>query len=343
VKQYIQAHDLMKGKKELPNGEDTRLGITSIISVKVPDPQFEGQTKSKLGNSEVRPIVDTIVGHHLTKYFEENPHTAQTIIQKIIENCEIRIAMKKQRELEKKNRKSQSSSFSTPEKLAPCKSKDKNMIELYIVEGDSAGGSAKQGRDKNFQAILPLRGKVLNTEKAAFDKMVANNEIQAMRSAIGTDMGEDFNYEGLKYDKIVIMTDADVDGSHISILLLTFFYRYMKPLVEKGHIYMANPPLFKIQQGKKARYAYSDKERDRILSELGQSPKPNIQRYKGLGEMNPEQLWETTMDPEERTLFQVTVDDAVEAEKLFADLMGDDSNARKEYIQQHAHEATIDV
>lgn len=342
VKSYITGHNLMKGN-DLPTGDDTRIGLTAIISVKVPDPQFEGQTKGKLGNSEVRPIVDSIVSHQLTRYFEENPKITDGIVSKIIDSFEERMAARKARQERRKKKQNDSSSFTDPDKLAPCSSNDRDKTEIYIVEGDSAGGSAKQGRDKVTQAILPLRGKIINTEKAKLKKIYENREIESIRFALGTDMAEDFDYEKLKYNKVIIMTDADVDGAHISILLLTYFYRYMKPLVEKGHIFMARPPLFKIQQGKKVRYAYSDKEKEKTLNELGTQPKPSLQRYKGLGEMNPTQLWETTMDPDTRSLFQVTLDDAAEAESLFTKLMGDDPLSRREFIQEHSHTANIDA
>lgn len=343
VKTYIQAHELMKGKKELPNGDDTRTGLTAILSVKIPDPQFEGQTKAKLGSSEVTPIVNQLLTHHLTKFFEENPDVATIIVDRIIQTCDLRLRMKAARDAEKKKMKTRSSTSSNPEKLAPCISKDKDLVELFLVEGDSAGGSAKRGRDRNFQAILPLRGKVLNTEKADVLKIASNREIDDMGLAIGTGSMDDFDYEKRKVNKIVIMTDADVDGDHIKILLLTFFFRHMRPLVEKGHIYVAMPPLFKIAAGKKVVYAYSEKERDVIIETQFPDVKTNVQRYKGLGEMNPEQLWETTMDPERRTLQLVTVDDAALAEILFTDLMGDDPVPRKQYINDNALFAKLDI
>lgn len=343
VKTYIQAHDLMKGKKELPNGDDTRTGLTAIVTVKVPEPQFEGQTKSKLGNSEVSPIVNQLASHHLTKFFEENPDVASIIIDRIIQTCELRIRMKAARDAEKKKMKTRSSTTSNPEKLSPCESRDKDLIELFLVEGDSAGGSAKQGRDKSYQAILSLRGKVINTEKADILKIAANKEIDDMGLAIGTGYGDDFDIEKRRYNKIVLMTDADVDGDHIKILLLTFFFRHMRPLVEQGFIYIAQPPLFKIQHGKKVAYAYSIKDRDEKIASLFPDVKPNVQRYKGLGEMDATQLWETTMDPSVRTLLQVSVDDAALAEVMFTDLMGDDAAPRKTYIQDNALFASLDI
>lgn len=348
LKDFITTRDLIKVKnkkekeKEMPGGEDMRTGITAIISVKVPDPQFEGQTKSKLGNSEVRSIVDEVVKKALTRFLEEYPKTSEKIVGKIIDSFEERMAARKAR-MDKRNRKKSGTSTGKPKKMADCSSKNPAEKELYIVEGDSAGGSAKQGRDRFFQAILPLRGKIINCEKNKEDKVLSNNEVDEILLALGTGFGEEFDYENLQFHKVVIMTDADVDGEHIAILLLTFFYRYVRPLIERGHIYMAKPPLFKVQQGKKIQYAYNDQELDTMLSELPVQPKPGIQRYKGLGEMNPSQLWETTMDPAERTLDRVTLEDAIEAEMYVRMLMGDDSELRKEFIAENSHKATIDA
>lgn len=343
VKTYIQTHDMMKGKKELPNGEDTRTGLTAIVSVKIPDPQFEGQTKSKLGNSEVSPIVNQLVSHYLTKFFEENPDVASVIIERIIQTCELRIRMKAAREAEKKKLKSRSTTAPDPEKYAPAHSEDKDLVELFLVEGDSAGGSAKSGRDRDFQAILPLRGKVLNTEKADEIRIRQNQEIEDIGNVVGTGIGSEFDYENRKVNKVIIMTDADVDGEHIQVLLLTFFFRFMRPLIEKGHVYMAKPPLYKVFHGKKVRYAYSDKELQETIETHFESVKPTIQRYKGLGEMNAEQLWETTMDPEHRTLVKVTIDDAALAEIMFTELMGDDVAPRKKFINENAVFAELDI
>lgn len=344
VKQYITTHGLNKGKKELPNGEDTRVGLTAIVSVKVPEPEFEGQTKGKLTNSGVSPVVNEIISEKLLKYFEENPDVAELIVKKAMDSCEMRLALRKAREAEQKKRKNQSASFSDPEKLAPCESKDNEITEIYIVEGDSAGGSAKQGRDKNFQAVLPLKGKIINTEKAKLEKILENDEIAAMGNGFGTGVGEEFDYEKRKYRKVVIMTDADVDGAHIRVLILTFFYRYMRPLLEHGHVFIANPPLYKVQQGKKIQYAYNDRELEKILSALPAQPKPGIQRYKGLGEMNPNQLWETTMDPEYRKLTKVTLGEAEAISQMFEELMGDDPSSRKLFISEHVKEAkNIDI
>lgn len=339
--EYISKSGLVKGD-ELPNGDDTRVGLTAIVSVKVPDPQFEGQTKGKLGNSEVRPIVEKVVFEALERYFEENPASAKPIAQKVIDSFEERMAARKAREDRRKKNETQNASVTLPEKLADCDLKGNNQItELYIVEGDSAGGSAKQGRENKFQAILPLKGKILNTEKAKFEKIIGNDEIKAIHTAVGTDIGEEFDYEKRRYDKIVIMTDADVDGSHIAILLLTFFFRYMRPLIENGHIYMAKPPLYGFKSGDKVlEYAYTEKEKQEVSA---RRPRASIQRYKGLGEMNPEQLWDTTMNPESRSLDRITLEDAAQAELLFSLLMGDDSDSRKIFINEKGHLANIDA
>lgn len=321
-------------KDESFSGEDVREGLTSIISCRHPDPQFEGQTKSKLGNTEVRRISSQILSENLDIFLKENPSTAKTIIEKAIVASRARIAAKKAREATRRKNPLESLGFAS--KLADCRSKNPEDCEIFIVEGDSAGGSAKQGRDSGFQAILPLRGKVLNVEKARLDKVLGNREIISMIQAFGTGIGEEFNIDHARYHKIVIMTDADVDGAHIRTLLLTFLYRFMKPLVERGYVYIAQPPLYKIATGKKVEYAYSDEELQKILETIPKSVKPTLQRYKGLGEMNPEQLWETTMDPKTRTLLQVTLDDAIEADTVFSMLMGDDVGPRREFIEENA-------
>jgi len=317
------------------SGEDCREGITSIISVKVRKPQFEGQTKTKLGNSEVRGIVESLTNEKLTEFFEETPIVARTVIEKTVTASRAREAARKARELTR--RKGLLESSALPGKLADCSSRDPSKTELYIVEGDSAGGSSKQGRDREFQAILPLRGKILNVEKARMDKILKNNEILALITAIGTGIGEEFNIEKARYHKIIIMTDADVDGEHIRTLLLTFFFRYMRPLIEEGYLYIAQPPLYKLSKGKQIDYAYSERERSQKVKEMGGTG-VSLQRYKGLGEMNPNQLWETTMDPENRMTVKVTVDDAVEADELFTILMGEKVESRREFIEAHAKE-----
>ncbi|MDO3681601.1 DNA topoisomerase (ATP-hydrolyzing) subunit B [Paenibacillus ehimensis] len=315
-------------------GDDVREGITAIISVKIPEPQFEGQTKTKLGNSEVRGIVESLFAEKLQEFMDENPTIARKIIEKGVQAQRAREAARKARELTR--RKSALEVSSLPGKLADCSSKDASISEVYIVEGDSAGGSAKQGRDRHFQAILPLRGKILNVEKARMDKILSDNEIRAIITALGTGIGEDFDITKARYHKIIIMTDADVDGAHIRTLLLTFFYRYMRKLIEAGYVYIAQPPLYKLERNKTVRYAYNDKQREAILAEFGEGAKVNIQRYKGLGEMNPEQLWETTMDPESRTMLQVSIQDAIEADTMFDTLMGSNVEPRRDFIQLHA-------
>lgn len=334
INDYARKSGLMKENDDNLLGDDVREGITAIISVKHPDPQFEGQTKTKLGNADARTATESIFSEEFSKFLLENPSVARQIVEKGVLAARARLAAKKARELTRRKNALEVSSL--PGKLADCSSKDASISELYIVEGDSAGGSAKTGRDRHFQAILPLRGKILNVEKARLDKILSNNEIRTLITAIGTGIGEDFDIEKARYHKIFIMTDADVDGAHIRTLLLTFFYRYMRPLIEKGYIYIAQPPLYQIKQGKTVRYAYSDRERDQILAELGDKPKPEIQRYKGLGEMNPEQLWETTMDPETRTVLQVNLEDAIEADEIFNILMGDKVEPRREFIQENA-------
>lgn len=316
-------------------GNDIREGVTAIVSVKVPQPQFEGQTKTKLGNSEVSGIVSTIVGNSLKIVLEDNPNDTKVIIDKILNSKKAREAAQRARELVL--RKSVLEVGSLPGKLADCSSKDPAECEIYIVEGDSAGGSAKQGRDRSHQAILPLRGKILNVEKAGLHKALENNEVRSMITAFGTSIGDSFNIEKLRYGKIIIMTDADVDGAHIRTLLLTFLYRYLVELIYNGHVYIAQPPLYKITTGKQIRYAYSDKELKEITSVFeGEDKRYTLQRYKGLGEMNPEQLWETTMDPKTRTLLQVTIDDARAADMLFDKLMGDKVDPRREFIEENA-------
>lgn len=317
-------------------GDDVREGLTAIVSVKLTNCEFEGQTKGRLGNPEVRPFVDKIVTEKLMNYFEENPTVAKAIFDKSVQAQKAREAAKKARELTR--RKSALESSSLPGKLADCSGRDASLTEIYIVEGDSAGGSAKEGRDRKYQAILPLWGKMLNVEKARIDKVYGNEKLMPVVTALGTSIGEDFDLSKLRYGKVIIMADADVDGSHIRTLLLTFFFRFMRPLIEDGHIYLAQPPLFKVARGKQVRYAFSDAERDQYISELSgeNNLKVNVQRYKGLGEMDPEQLWETTMDPERRTMIKVTMEDAVKADEIFTILMGDKVAPRKEFIEKNA-------
>lgn len=334
INDYARKSNMIKENDQNLTGDDVREGLTAIISIKHPDPQFEGQTKTKLGNSEARTITDSLFSEEFEKFMMENPSTAKKIVEKGMMASRARMAAKKARELTR--RKSALEVSSLPGKLADCSSKDASISELYIVEGDSAGGSAKQGRDRHFQAILPLRGKILNVEKARLDRILSNNEVRAMITALGTGIGEDFDISKARYHKIIIMTDADVDGAHIRTLLLTFFYRYMRPIIEHGYVYIAQPPLYKVQQGKKIVYAYNDRELEQTLSELNDNPKPGIQRYKGLGEMNPTQLWETTMNPETRTLLQVKLEDAIEADEIFDVLMGDKVEPRRNFIQENA-------
>jgi len=340
VNSYAKKLNVLKGDDAL-TGEDIREGLTAIISAKHPDPQFEGQTKTKLGNSEVRKIADSVFSNGFERFLMENPQEAKMIIDKALLAARARMAAKRAREMVR--RKSPLESLGFKSKLADCQSRDAEISELYIVEGDSAGGSAKQGRDNKFQAILPLRGKVLNVERARIDKVYANNEIKSMIHAIGTGVGDEFDIEKARYHKVVIMTDADVDGAHIRTLLLTFFYRYMRPLIEYGYVYIAQPPLFKVSQGKRIDYLYDEKQLNPFLETLSPTPRPNIQRYKGLGEMNADQLWETTMDPEVRTLLQVTLDDAVAADEIFDTLMGDRVEPRRDFIDNNAVYATLDT
>lgn len=334
INDYARKHALLKEKDVNFTGDDVREGLTAIVSVKLSNPQFEGQTKTKLGNSEARSVTESLFADHLTMFLNEHPQEAKKIIEKSLMASRAREAAKKARELTR--RKSALESSSLPGKLADCASKDAEISELYIVEGDSAGGSAKQGRDRAFQAILPLRGKVLNVEKARLDRVLSNAEIRAMITAMGTGIGEDLDITKARYHKLIIMTDADVDGAHIRTLLLTFLFRFMRQLIEQGYVYIAQPPLYKVQQGKVIRYAYNDSQLQVILSELPAKPEPGIQRYKGLGEMNPEQLWETTMDPESRTLLRVNLEDAMAADEIFETLMGDRVEPRRDFIQEHA-------
>lgn len=323
------------------SGEDTRFGLTAVVSAKVPDPQFEGQTKAKLGNTEIKKITETIVYDNLLLYFEQNPDTVEVILSKAVESSMARMAA--QRARANVLRKNSLESGSLPGKLADCSERDPSLCEIYIVEGDSAGGSAKGGRDSKHQAILPLWGKMLNVEKARIEQVVDNDKLKPVIQALGTNVGKHFNLEKLRYDKVIIMADADVDGSHIRTLLLAFFFRYMTQLIETGHIYLAMPPLYKIEYKKKHYYAYDDNEKDRILNEIGISEEENsvkIQRYKGLGEMNPEQLWDTTMNPETRQMMKVTMDDAVEADRIFTVLMGSEVEPRKKFIEENALSVT---
>lgn len=323
-----------KNKEESLSGEDVREGLTAIISIKLPEPQYEGQTKTKLGNPQVRSVVDSFLAEYFGAYLEENPQVAKIIIEKAMNARSAREAAKRARDLTR--RKGVLDSTSLPGKLADCSERDPALSEIYIVEGDSAGGSAKQGRDRKTQAILPLRGKILNVEKSRLDRILTSEEIKNMITAFGCSIGEEFDESKLRYHKIVIMTDADVDGAHIRTLLLTFMFRYMKPLIENGYVYIAQPPLFKIHRGKREVYAYNEKELPAILQEFGEGNKPGIQRYKGLGEMNPEQLWETTMNPDTRTLLRVTVEDFSGADDTFSMLMGDKVEPRREFIHNNA-------
>ncbi|NPV27965.1 MAG: DNA topoisomerase (ATP-hydrolyzing) subunit B [Firmicutes bacterium] len=341
VNEYARKYGALKENDQNLSGEDIREGLTAVISIKVPEPQFEGQTKTKLGNSEVRSIVDSIMADGLGTFFEENPAVGKKIVEKAVTAARAREAARKARELTR--RKSALESTTLPGKLADCSSKDAAECELYLVEGDSAGGSAKQGRDRRFQAILPLRGKILNVEKARLDKILGNEEIRAIITALGTGISDEFDINKARYHKLIIMTDADVDGSHIRTLLLTFFYRYMRPLIEAGYVYIAQPPLYRVRKGKEQFYLYSDKELDQLLKKIGRQ-NYSIQRYKGLGEMNPEQLWDTTMDPSNRTILQVTLEDAIKADEIFTILMGDRVEPRREFIHRYAKEVrNLDV
>ncbi|WP_033544051.1 DNA topoisomerase (ATP-hydrolyzing) subunit B [Planococcus sp. CAU13] len=334
INDYGRKNGMLKDADVNLTGDDVREGLTAIISVKHPDPQFEGQTKTKLGNTEVSTIVNNLFTGGFERFMLENPAVARKIVEKGIMASHARLAAKKAREFTR--RKSVLEVSSLPGKLADCSSRDPKISEIYIVEGDSAGGSAKSGRDRHFQAILPLRGKILNVEKARLDKILSNAEIRNIITALGTGIGEEFNIEKARYHKVVIMTDADVDGAHIRTLLLTFFFRYMRPLIEAGYIYIAQPPLFQIKQGKHVEYVYTDAQLKDALENLSSNPKPNVQRYKGLGEMNAEQLWDTTMDPDVRTLLQVTLNDAMTADETFHILMGDDVEPRRNFIEENA-------
>ncbi|WP_420481855.1 DNA topoisomerase (ATP-hydrolyzing) subunit B [Cohnella zeiphila] len=334
INDYARKAGLMKESESNLTGDDVREGLTAIISVKIPDPQFEGQTKTKLGNSEVRGIVESLLAEKLLEFMNENPAVARKVVDKSLQASRAREAARKARELTR--RKGALEVSSLPGKLADCSSKDASISELFIVEGDSAGGSAKSGRDRHFQAILPLRGKILNVEKARLDRILSNLEIRAIITALGTGISEDFDISKARYHKIVIMTDADVDGAHIRTLLLTFFYRYMRKLIEEGYVYIAQPPLYKVERGKTIRYAQTEAERDAIIAEFGEGVKVNVSRYKGLGEMNAEQLWETTMDPESRTMLQVRIEDGMKADLMFDTLMGDNVEPRRDFIHQHA-------
>ncbi|NLW27177.1 DNA topoisomerase (ATP-hydrolyzing) subunit B [Acetivibrio saccincola] len=339
---YAKKHNYLKDNEKFL-GEDVREGLTAVISIKLREPQFEGQTKTKLGNSEVRGYVESIINEKLNNFLEENPNIAKQIIEKCLSSARAREAAKKARELTR--RKSFLESATLPGKLADCSEKDASLCEIYIVEGDSAGGSAKQGRDRSFQAILPLWGKMLNVEKARIDKVYGNDKLQPVITALGAGIGDEFDIEKLRYHKIIIMADADVDGAHIRTLLLTFFYRYMKPLIEGGYVYIAQPPLYKVSKGKEELYAYDDRQLEKLLKEKGWEKKDcTIQRFKGLGEMNPDQLWETTMNPETRTILKVELQDAVEADEVFTTLMGDKVEPRREFIQAYAKKAqNIDI
>jgi len=334
INDYARKANLIKEADANLTGEDVREGLIAIVSIKHPDPQFEGQTKTKLGNSEVSQITNALFSDGFERFLLENPSVARQIVEKGTMAARARVAAKKAREFTR--RKTALEVSNLPGKLADCSSTNPAESEIYIVEGDSAGGSAKNGRDRHFQAILPLRGKILNVEKARLDRILSNAEIRAMITAFGTGIGEDFNLEKARYHKIIIMTDADVDGAHIRVLLLTFFFRFMRPLIEAGYVYAAKPPLYQVKQGKHVEYCYSDVELEEVVERLPKLPKPNVQRYKGLGEMNAEQLWDTTMDPEHRTLIRVELDDAIEADKIFDHLMGDEVGPRRDFIEENA-------
>ncbi len=341
INDYARKNKILKDKDPALSGEDVREGLTAIVSVKLTEPQFEGQTKTKLGNSDMRGFVETNTADFLSAFLNENPNQAKTILEKCLRAARAREAARKARDM---TRKTVLSGISMPGKLADCSEKDPALSEIFLVEGDSAGGSAKQGRDRNRQAVLPLRGKILNVEKARLDRILNSDEIKNMITAFGCGIGAEFDESKLRYHKIIIMTDADVDGAHIRTLLLTFFYRYMTPLIEKGYVYAAQPPLFQVKKGKKVYYTYSDKEQEKLMSELADKPgKADIQRYKGLGEMDFHQLWETTMDFKTRTLIQITLDDATAADEIFTTLMGDKVAPRRKFIESNALLATLDI
>ena len=341
INDYARKNGQLKESDANLTGEDVREGLTAIVSVKHPDPQFEGQTKTKLGNSEVSQITNSLFSDGFERFMLENPTVARKVVEKGLMAARARVAAKKAREFTRRKNALEVSSL--PGKLADCSSTNPSECEIYIVEGDSAGGSAKSGRDRHFQAILPLRGKILNVEKARLDKILSNTEIRAMITAFGTGIGEEFTLEKARYHKIVIMTDADVDGAHIRTLLLTFFFRFLRPLIEAGYVYIAQPPLYQVKQGKHVEYCYDDITLQEILERLPKMPKPNVQRYKGLGEMNAEQLWETTMDPEHRTLLQVELDDAIKANQAFERSMGDEVEPRRQFIEENAVYANLDI
>ena len=334
INDYGRKYKLIKESEPNLKGEDVRESLTAIVSIKMEDPQFESQTKSKLGSGQVRGVVDSLVTEELSTYLEENPAVARAILDRCLSAQRAREAARKARELTR--RKTVLESAALPGKLADCSERDPSKCEIFLVEGDSAGGSAKEGRDRHFQAILPLRGKILNVEKTRLEKALTNQEIRAMITAFGCGIGDEFDESKLRYHRIVCMTDADVDGAHIRILMLTFFYRYMRPLIEKGYVYAAMPPLYKVTKGKTERYVYDDDELQRVLDEIGRDPKPEIQRYKGLGEMSKDQLWATTMDPATRTMMQITTEDAMAADEIFTLLMGDQVEPRKQFIQENA-------
>jgi DNA gyrase subunit B len=343
INDHARKAGLLKDSDPNFTGDDTREGLTAIVSVKHRDPQFESQTKVKLMNAEVQTQVQQVLGEYFSEFLENDPRAAKAIVQKCLTSARARDAARKARDLV--IRKSALESLTLPGKLADCSERDPLKCEVYIVEGDSAGGTAKQGRDRTFQAILPIRGKILNTERARLDKVLSNNEVRSLISALGTSIGESFDISGLRYGRIIIMTDADVDGSHIRTLLLTFFFRYMPDLIEQGHLFIAQPPLYRISYKNDVHYAYTEAERERVIKELGKTAKkPSLSRFKGLGEMNAQQLWETTMDPASRTLLQVTIDDAAAADRTFDMLMGTEVPPRRRFIQTHAHEvANLDV